>query len=67
MTSQPLWMLGPVGKKRLRVARLQEKYLEEKIIPTEHVAIQHKSVSVIVLPKFCIGRKFKIKLVKSYE
>lgn len=60
----PSWSLGPVGKKKLRAERLQEKYLREKILPISHVAIAHRTVAVLVLPKFVVGRKFRIKVVK---
>lgn len=57
----PSWSLGPAGRKKLRAERLQEKYLREKIIQKNHVAIKHRSVAVIVLPLFCQGMSFKIK------
>jgi len=56
--------LGPIGKRRARIERSQEKYLREKIMPVIHTAIKHKSVAVIVLPLFCQGKKFKLKMVK---
>jgi hypothetical protein len=64
MSETPVWMLGPVGRKRVRIEKLQDKYLREKVLSQVHVAIQHRAVCVLVLPKFVAGMRFKIKRVK---